>query len=278
MQPARRQDGTSPASPERGRHQDEDLFDQVDVPAAVVCALCGSADCPGCANELSRSGVVAMVAWERPGAPFFTRLWGTARATTFDSERFFESLPDGPIAPAFRFAVICELLAASAMLLASLPILVMIAPTWMRHLAMEEAGLLARLLVVGVPGLAGLLVAAHAAHGWALHHGAKKSLPSNKGASRALRFGLYAAGWDLVIGPLGALVLALKEGLRASFRVLTIAVGLPTRSARAFLRGAYRLEGLSADGPLRASYVAAVVATIVATIAVLFAVILVALI
>lgn len=262
------------------RRQEEDLFDQVDVPAAVVCALCGAADCPGCANELSRSGVVAMVAWERPGAPFFNRLWGTARATTFDAERFFESLPDGPIAPAFRFAVVCELLAASAMVLAALPVVVLVAPMWLRHVALEEAGLLARLLVVGVPGLAGLLVAAHAAHGWALHHGAKKSVTAaaQKGASRALRFGLYAAGWDLVIGPLGALIVAVKEGLRASFKVLGAAMGLPTRSARAFLRGAYRLEGTGAEGPLRASYTAAVIATIVATVAVLFAVVVVALI
>lgn len=264
------------------RRQEEDLFDQVDVPAAVVCALCGLADCPGCANELSRSGVVAMVAWERPGAPLFSRLWGTARATTFDAERFFESMPDGPIAPAFRFAVVCELLAAGAMVLAALPLVVLVAPTWLRHVALEEAGLLARLLVVGVPGLAGLLVAAHAAHGWALHHGAKKSAAAaaaqRSSASRALRFGLYAAGWDLVIGPLGALVVAIKEGLRASFKVLTVAVGLPGRSARAFLRGAYRLEGAAADPPLRASYTAAVIATIVATFAVLFAVVVVALI
>src|SRR5579883_1026941 len=91
------------------RREADDLFDQVDVPAAVVCALCGDAECPGCANELSRSGVVAVVAWERPGAGALPRLWNTARAATFDAERFFESLPDGPVAPALRFAVICEL-------------------------------------------------------------------------------------------------------------------------------------------------------------------------
>ena len=264
------------------RREADDLFDQVDVPAAVVCALCGDAECPGCANEPSRSGVVAIIAWERPGAPLLSRLWGTARASTFDAERFFETMPDGPVAPALRFAVLCELLASTALLLCVIPVLIVVAPMWMRHLALEQGGLALRLLVVGVPGLAALLVAAHAAHGWALHHGARRtpgawSQSGSMRSSRALRFGLYAAGWDLVIGPLGAIVVGIKEGAMQALRVTTIAVGLPTRSARAFLRGAYRLEGRSAERALRASYVAAVLATVVGTIAIVVAAVIVAL-
>src|SRR5450432_1503395 len=196
------------------RREEVDPFDQVDVPATVVCALCGDAECPGCANEPSRSGVVAIVAWERPGAPAFARLWGTAHAATFDAERFFETLPDGPVAPALRFAVVCELLAASAMVIAAAPILAFAAPLWVRHLALEKAALVAKLVVLGVPSLAALLVLAHAAHGWALHHGARKTSGATRGPSRALRFGLYAAGWDLVIGPLGAIVVVAKEGIK----------------------------------------------------------------
>jgi hypothetical protein len=243
--------------------RDDDLFDTVDVPAAVVCALCGDAECPGCANEPSRSGVVAVVAWERPGAPFFPRLWATARAATFDSERFFESLPDGPIAPALRFAVVCELFAASAVLVSAALFFALLAPFWVKQLATQDGVVLARLAVLAVPAFATLLVAAHAAHGWALGRGAGRV------GTRAVRFGLYAAGWDLVIGPLGAGVVAVKEGLRASLRVATVALGLPTRSARAFLRGAYRLEGESAQRALRMSYLAAIVATIVGTVAIL---------
>src|SRR5205809_356268 len=85
----------------------------LDVPATVVCAFCGDADCIGCENEQSRSGIVAIVAWERAQAPAIARLWATARATTRDAESFFELLPDGPVMPAFRFAAICELLAAT---------------------------------------------------------------------------------------------------------------------------------------------------------------------
>jgi hypothetical protein len=121
-----------------------------------------------------------------------------------------------------------------------------------------------------VPSLAMLLVAAHAAHGWALDRGARKS-GLRPALTRALRFGLYAAGWDLVIGPLGAIVMGIKEGVGAALRVGPIAMGLPTRSARAFLRGCYHLEGKSAEPALRASYFAAVVATALGAIAVIAA-------
>jgi hypothetical protein len=241
---------------------------EADVPATVVCAHCGDADCPGCLNEQTRSGVVAVVPWERPGTSAWTRLWATARATTFDADRFFETLPDGPLAPAFRFAVASEMIASTAMgLLLFLP-LAILAPGWVKHLFLEEGGLFLRLAVAGIPALAALLVAAHVAHGWSLDYGARRS--GSRGATtRALRFGLYAAGWDLVIGPLGAVVVALKEGLRASLSIAGVGMGLPGRSARAFLRGCYRLEGAPAQPALRASYAAAVVATAVGTVAVL---------
>jgi hypothetical protein len=253
------------------RREPEELVD-TDVPAAVVCAHCGDADCPGCLLEQTRSGVVAVVAWERPGAPLLARLWATAHATTFDADRFFESMPDGPLAPAFRFAVASEMIAAAAMgLVAALP-LAILAPAWFKHVLVDEGGALARLFVAGIPGLAALLVAAHVAHGWALDRGARRS--GARGATtRALRFGLYAAGWDLVIGPLGAIVVAVKQGLRASLSIAGVGMGLPGRSARAFLRGCYRLEGTAAQPALRASYAAAVIATAVGTIAVIAALI-----
>jgi len=241
---------------------------EADVPATVVCAHCGDADCPGCLNEQTRSGVVAVVPWERPGASAWTRLWTTARATTFDADRFFETMPDGPIGPALRFAIASEMIASTAMGLLLLVPLTLLAPGWVKHLLLDEGGLLLRVVVAGVPALAALLVAAHVAHGWALDFGARRS--GARGATtRALRFGLYAAGWDLVIGPLGAVVVAVKEGLRASLSIAGVGMGLPGRSARAFLRGCYRLEGPSAQPALRASYAAAVVATAIGAIAVI---------
>jgi hypothetical protein len=252
------------------RAENDELVD-AEVPAAVVCAHCGDADCPGCFEEQTRSGVVAVVPWERPGTAALARLWATARATTLDAERFFESLPGGPIAPALRFALASEAIASSAMALAALIPLAMIAPNWTRHLLFHETATLVRLAVAGIPGLAGLLVAAHVAHGWALDLGARRS--GMQGATnRALRFGLYAAGWDLVIGPLGVLVLAIKEGRRAALSVAGVGIGLPGRSARAFLRGCYHLEGKSAAPALRASYIAAAVSTTIGAVAVVAAI------
>ncbi|HEV3193562.1 MAG TPA: hypothetical protein VGY54_23800 [Polyangiaceae bacterium] len=241
-----------------------------EVPAAVVCARCGDAECPGCVNDLMRSGVIALVPWERPGRPVLERLWATARATTLDAEHFFEVLPDGALVPALRFAMISEVVASTAMALAVLGPIALLAPEWARHVLVERWGTLLRLVGLGVPLVACLLVAAHAAHGWALGLGARRSGAS--GHTHALRFGLYAAGWDLIIGPLGVVVLALKEGLRPALSVAAVATGLPGRSARSFLRGCYRLEGEAARPALRASYAAAVIVTLVGAIAVIAAI------
>jgi hypothetical protein len=246
-----------------------DLLDG-DVPAAVVCAHCGDADCGGCRNEQTRSGVVAIVAWERPGAPALARLWATARATTFDTDRFFESLPDGPLGPAVRFAFASELLATTSMVLLALAPASLVAPGWVKHLLVEAAPSTLRLAAGVVPALATILVVAHVAQAWALDRGARRA--GARGATkRALRFGLYATGWDLVVGPLGAVVVAFKEGLAKAVSIGGVGIGLPGRSTRAFLRGCYRLDGVAADGALRASYGVAGVATVVGAIAVVAA-------
>ena len=258
-----------PAS--RNRSQPDDV-DQLEVPAAVVCAVCGEAECGGCANELSRSGIVTLVVWERPGGRALSKLWETARATTRNAETFFELLPDGPVAPALRFAFACELLAATGSIASLLVLVGAIAPGWLRHVALDSAArdLALRLVVLGIPSLALLLVLAHAAHGLSLDRGARKSgAPSSR--SRALRFGLYATGWDLVIGPIGAVVVAWKEGLGAALALGSLTVGLPTRSARAFLRGCYRLNGKAADRAVGTSYVTAFVATMVGAVAIVVA-------
>jgi len=249
----------------------EEPWDQVDVPAAVVCALCGDPGCGGCALEsTSRSGIVAIVPWERPGGTVAGRLWATARATTRDPESFFGALPDGPVGPAFGFAVLTELVAASTWGLAWGAALVAVFPRWCKHVALDphDRGLALRVVVAALPAFACLLVAAHAAHGVSLDRGAHRT-GAPRSRRRALRFGLYATGWDLVIGPLGAVVLAFKEGASAATEVLRLGAGLPTRSAKAFLRGVYALDAQRTAVALRTSYVAAVVATVLAAIVVL---------
>jgi len=253
-------------APSRSHTEDDELVDS-EVPAAVVCARCGNAECTGCVQDGTLSGVIAVVPWERPGAASLGRLWATARATTLDAERFFESLPDGPLGPAVRFAVVSEVIAVTAMAFFALAPLAVVAPSWIRHVVVDEGLFALRLVATGVPAIAGLLVLAHAAHGYALDLGARRA-GSRPAVTRALRFGLYAAGWDIVLGPIGVLVVATKSGMHTALSLGATAMGLPGRSARAFLRGCYQLEGKRALPALRASYVVAVIATLLGALAV----------
>ncbi|MDP9037060.1 MAG: hypothetical protein M3O50_19860 [Myxococcota bacterium] len=239
-----------------------------EVPAAVLCAHCGSADCFGCLDARGTSGIVSVVPWEHPGVATIASLWATARAATLDPDGFFESLPDGPLGPALRFAFLSEIVASLAMGLVALLPMSLAAPRWVEHLFVDHPALVVRVTVAGLSALATLLVAAHVVHGWALDWGARRCGARGAGR-RAVRFGLYAAGWDLVIGPLGGAVVAFREGMRACLSIPRSGIGLPGRSARAFLRGCYRLEGKPAEPALRASYVAASLATLVGAVAII---------
>ena len=263
---------SSPTVAERSREEEPaqdservDSFDVQDVPAAVLCAYCGMSDCSGSCEDLTASGVFVLVPWERRDGSFFRRLFATARATTLDAEPFFERLADGPVGPALSFAIAAETVAALAVtVLVAVPLAVLF-PDLARACLMEEESRRSAFvaLLLGVPGLAALLVAAHAVHGLSIDLGAQRS-GARTSRTRALRFGLYATGWDLVVGPLGVLVLAVTEGPRSVLTVVARATGLPTRATRAFLKNAYRLEGDAATHALRASYLGAGLATVAA--------------
>lgn len=268
---------TPPAARNREVSQEEGAFrpapaasqpELIDVPAAVVCVHCGESDCSGqCIMETTQSGIVHIVPWERAHLSFFTRLWGTARLTTVDAEPFFAGLPDGPIGPAFRFALAAELGALFSHVLLALPVALLLAPRWVKHVALDphSRGFALRLLVGGVPLFALVLVTAHAAHGFALDVGAGRQ-GAKRQRSRALRLGLYAAGWDLVVGPFGFVVLLFKDGIDRALTVMGLLRGLPTRASRAFAAQHYRLPHEQLKKALRTSYWGAGLATVVAAI------------
>jgi hypothetical protein len=233
---------------------DDASGDFLDVPAAVVCATCGDAECPGCAASADRSqasGILAIVPWERPGMGFFGRLWGTARVATTSADSFFGALPDGETAAALRFAVTAELCAVSGLVLVLGMVAGAIAPWVLQALwsdpAWRGAGL--RGLAGGVPALALLMVGLHALHGIGLDFGARRAGGRRRG--RGLRFGLYSCGWDLVALPLGALILALTDGLRAGARAIPLGLSVPSRAARAYLRGVHGLDDRAAAAAAR---------------------------
>lgn len=254
-------------APDRAPLQDlDDWLDTTDVPATVVCARCGSAECAGCAATTDKSGFISLVAWERTEGPVLARLWATARATTRDPDHFFEALPQGPLGPALRFAVLAELVSATAMLLVVAALVACVAPGFVWHSLVDASArsVTLRAVVAGVPALAALLVAAHVAHGVALDVGTPKDKRFEGSRGHALRFGLYATGWDVVLGPVGAVVVFAKEGLEGLRDVSEKAMSLPGRSARAFLRGAYGLYGEAAKRPLGLSVFASFFVTAIA--------------
>ena len=124
----------------------------------------------------------------RPGIPALTRLWSTARSTTRDAEAFFELLPDGPVMPALRFAAICELLAASSMLLLR-PARrrarrARLAAGTSRSIRTRAASRL-RVVFLGVPAFAALLVFAHAVHALSIDVGAAQERSAARAIARA---------------------------------------------------------------------------------------------
>lgn len=252
---------------------DGDVFD---VPAAVLCAICGQADCPGCtpADE-DASGVVAIVPWERPGG-VWSRLWATSLATTQGAEAFFGAIPDGPLPPAMRFAVLCEVLAVASMVAALLPLAALALP----NLAMQviaDPNMRQRALqwfVIGVPALALWMVVAHASHGAALDVGARK-LGGRPQRRRALRYGLYACGWDLMTGPLGAIWMLFSRGVKATSEVMALAMTVPGKASRALLSGVYGLPEEDVTQAHRMGTKAAVALAIISALALLLVIALV---
>lgn len=224
----------------------DSALDLVEVPATVVCAVCGTPDCVGCATfEITNaSGVVAIIPWERPGVGFFRRLWQTATLTTAHARSFFGSLPDGDISPAFAFALVCESFAVTGLGVIGALLGLAFLPE-LPHLMIDDP-LLRRAVVRGtVSGIVMLMfamVSVHAAHGVALDLAARRLGGRSKG--RGLRFGLYACGWDLITLPFGLLTTALVDGAGAARRAAPLGLTAPLQAAEAYLTG---LHGLSQE-------------------------------
>ena len=252
-----------PGGVRRPAPRDDDPVDSFfEIPAAVLCATCGQADCPGCSTASeSESGVVAIVPWERSGATW-TRLWATANATTQGAEAFFAVLPDGEIPPAMRFALLAELLAVLSMVALLVPLAAVVLPNLALEIVQSPSARVTALrwFGLGVPALALWMIVAHVTHGAALDVGARRQ-GARSAPRRAMRFGLYACGWDLMAGPLGALVMLVTRGLRDAIEVAELAMRVPGRASAALLGGGYQLPP---DKVLRARRAGSVAAALLA--------------
>jgi hypothetical protein len=216
---------------------DDEAVDSVDVPAAVICAWCGRGDCAGCAKERAgSSGVIAIVPWERPFSAWPGRFFATVQATTQGAEGFFRSLPDGPISPAFAFAVIAEVFAVASTAAVITPLVVLGVPGLLLRFLSDDVTRSAVLwaTLVGVIGFTLLLIGAHALHGWVLAPEVSRT--------RGLRLGFYACGWDFGSSPAGLVAGTWAKGVRAGFSLLASSVTAPSRSIDAALGGLFRLD------------------------------------
>lgn len=241
--------------------RDDETFD---VPAAVLCACCGQPDCAGCSAASDEgSGVVAIVPWERPIGGIWSRLWATSRATTLGAETFFATIPDGALPAAMRFALLAETLAILSMIAALLPLVALALPSVTLELARNPAARASALqwLAIGVPAVTVWMVLAHTLHGAALDLGARRqgAQPERR---RALRFGLYACGWDLMAGPLGALAMLITGGTKGAEQVLSASLRVPGKASMALLLGVYALHPDAAERARRAGSIAALGLTI----------------
>lgn len=269
---------------------EEDLTDEVvellDVPAAIVCAVCGKPECAGCAlddvGNQTQSGVVVFVPWERPIGGVLTRLWSTARASTDGAESFFSAMPEGAIGPALTFAVVAEAVAVGSSLAVFAAILAGLA--WLVLPALASALLadarwqahLGRMFFAAWLAFTAMLVGAHAIHGYTLDRAARRERAKSD-VTRALRFGLYAAGWDVATSPFGLVAALCGSGLRGLAGARVHAFRTPGRATAAMLRGIYGLSGEPAARARRRSMAVAGPVSVVAVIAALVVVALAAL-
>lgn len=245
MRPGRAREAQSLPAPSGPRSANDEFgLELLDVPAAVVCATCGRPDCAGCLVEepTHPSGIVAVIPWERPGLSLLTRLWATARVATLQPRSFFAVLPDGEIAPALAFAVIAELCAVLGLGCVFGAALALVFPELASAALYDPVlrDLLARGVAMGLPALALFMVSLHALHGLTLDSSARRAGSKRRG--RGARFGLYACSWDLVTLPLGLLLLAVTDGLRATIKAAPLSVNAPLYAAEAYISGVHGLD------------------------------------
>ncbi len=183
-----------------------------EVPAVAVCAVCGDPSCPG--HDFEQSGerpIHRTMPWEDGETPPLRALFQTAMMSASDLGLWARASrgpapTGGGVAPAFTFALACELIAVAA---TTAPLTALGAG--LCYWITKDAGLTAmvaaacvRAGVVFVP----VMLAIHVVHQLVVakvggRHATEGGYPYDR--TTALRAGLFACGWDLATGPLGVL-------------------------------------------------------------------------
>lgn len=234
-----------------------------EFPAAVLCARCGKPDCSGCAPPSTRSEPTGAPGWDAGDEASLRMLWQTAHRSVVDGESFFASLPDGRLGRALSFAFACELLAVASLVAVWCAALFALAPSLLHGMWRDEEvrHLLGGAILFSVPAFAWLMVVLHIVWGVSVELGLRlQGAPTRM--SHAVRYSLYACGWDLLTSPFGFAAAALSSNPSQALREVRFAVRIPRLATRAFLMHARSATELQAR---RAVWTAA---TITATLVV----------
>ena len=206
--------------------------------------------------------MVAIVPWERPTVPWFSRFFSTVQATTQGAETFFFALPDGPVSPALLFALLAEGCAVVSMAVMTVPFIVAGFPGLVSRLVTSEPTrqIVLFATTVGIVGFTAVLVGAHALHGVLL---------SKKSRRRAARLGLYACGWDFGASPAGVIAAAFSGGIRSALSLAVASITAPRRGVDAALDGIFQVRGATADRVRNRAVWIAMAASVAALVVVL---------
>jgi len=270
----------------RAKLPSEDLQPELfDVPAAVVCVNCGRGDCAGCRSsetdqEFGNSGVIVSVPWERPRNSVWFALWATTRAATQAADSFFSQLPEGSVTNAFSFAVLAEMLAVGSTLVVwftgGFLAAYLTLPRWLDEVFASPTAFssLVRTTVAAWVMFCSVLLLARLSHGLTLHYKARK-LGASPGWSHALRFGFYAAAWDLATSPIAIALAVLQQGPATAVRHQLLHIRTTPRvGTTSFLRGTYGVDDENANRIKRfalwVTSALALVATLLALVVVAF--------
>lgn len=215
---------------------DPDLGVDFDVPPAIACAHCRSAECEGCAPEQdpkSESGnhTGFTLPWEEPEVGVVRGLIDTARLSALAPELCFGQLSPGPVGPSLRFSIVAEICAVGSYSLIWVLAMLLAFPRLSAHMLQTQSVLLFAgsilvaliTFVVFVHALSGLVLE------WAIHRAGH-----TPDCRLGLRFGLYACGWDLLTSPAG-FILLLGDGVRPALRAVAQGARVPKRAVRVYL-------------------------------------------
>jgi hypothetical protein len=215
--------------------------DDTDVPAAVLCAVCGRSDCAGCPDVEGKRPATG-TPWEQNDVPRLRRLWSTAILATIDGESFFGELGDGSVGAALGFALLCELFAIASLAVLWLPVSYVLVPRLVESIfwSGERSSLAVAGVIVAVPLLALLMVLLHVLWGTSLEFGLRLSGAEPR-TGHCLRYALYSCGWDLVTSPFGFTAGCVSSGVRGAIRELRAAIRVPRFATRAYVGRARKL-------------------------------------